>query len=357
MRGEVIDFNSSIHTSEQATMDADSLYKAGEGRWGTDKKTFIDMLVSSPLVHVRNINKAYMEKYKVDLIHVINAKFHGDTKRALLFRVRSILEPMGLLAELFEMAVKRSRKNAYSLSACAVQYYHLLGRICSAYRHLYRQDLCTRIRSEVRSEYCQLLLSVFEAAGVSTPISAWPGAPSIAASRGSVMPMIRGTVLCSSCAAASDPFEEWCRCCGDSMHKPKEEVERNLLAKYLRMPKRKPTAGTTEEETTEVTEVTKVTTTETVEVTEEVAATTEETTDVTEVTKVCPRSEAWRKVYEVAIDLQDLHDQNIIHANLKPSNLIVGRDGRGHVSELESCKMVEEITSYSTKSRKEELRW
>ncbi|KAG6946104.1 hypothetical protein JG688_00016259, partial [Phytophthora aleatoria] len=147
MRGEVVDFDASVHTSAQASADADRLYKAGEGRWGTDKKTFINILVLSPAQHVRNINRAYMVKHKSGLIGAIKAEFSGDTKRALLFLVRSVLEPMDLLVELFETALKRVGKNAYGLSAWVVRYFHLLERIFIAYRRLYRQDLRIRIRS------------------------------------------------------------------------------------------------------------------------------------------------------------------------------------------------------------------
>ncbi|KAG2856297.1 hypothetical protein PC113_g11690 [Phytophthora cactorum] len=197
MRGEVVEFDASVHTSAQSSADADRLYKAGEGRWGTDKKTFINILVLSPAQHVRNINRAYMVKHKSGLIGAIKAEFSGDTKRALLFLVRSVLEPMDLLAELFETALKRAGKNAYGLSAWVVRYFHLLERIFIAYRRLYRQDLRIRIRSVVRGEYRQLLLSVFDAAGVElgvfTPRSGLAGPTmSGAASRGSVMPMTQG---------------------------------------------------------------------------------------------------------------------------------------------------------------------
>ncbi|KAG4054084.1 hypothetical protein PC123_g10778 [Phytophthora cactorum] len=311
MRGEVVEFDASVHTSAQSSADADRLYKAGEGRWGTDKKTFINILVLSPAQHVRNINRAYMVKHKSGLIGAIKAEFSGDTKRALLFLVRSVLEPMDLLAELFETALKRAGKNAYGLSAWVVRYFHLLERIFIAYRRLYRQDLRIRIRSVVRGEYRQLLLSVFDAAGVElgvfTPRSGLAGPTmSGAASRGSVMPMVSKTVLCSSCTVASDPSEGCCRCCGELMERPKDKVERNALARYL---------------------------------------------------KTHPRGEAWRKMYEVAIALQDLHDQGIIHGNLKPSNLIVGRDGRGHLSELESCKRAEKLATCVVKPQKNEVRW
>uniref|UniRef100_H3HAD7 Annexin n=1 Tax=Phytophthora ramorum TaxID=164328 RepID=H3HAD7_PHYRM len=57
IRGEVADFDASVHTSAKAAADADVLYKAGEGRVGTDETTFINILVLSPAEHLRSINR------------------------------------------------------------------------------------------------------------------------------------------------------------------------------------------------------------------------------------------------------------------------------------------------------------
>ncbi|POM80260.1 Annexin (Annexin) Family, partial [Phytophthora palmivora] len=107
-----------------------------------------------------------MAKYKTNLVGAINAEFSGDAKRALLILVRSVLDPMDLLAELFETTLKGGSKNAYGLSAWVVRYYRLLVRIRIVYTRLYRQELRTRIQGVMSGEYCQLLLSVLDAAEV-----------------------------------------------------------------------------------------------------------------------------------------------------------------------------------------------
>ncbi|EGZ04895.1 hypothetical protein PHYSODRAFT_342844, partial [Phytophthora sojae] len=207
MRGEVAEFNASIHTSVKAAADADALYKAGEGRMGTDETTFINILVLSPAEHVRNINSAYVAKYKTDLAGAITAEFSGDAKRALLFLVRSVLEPVELLAELFDTTLKSASKNAYGLSAWVVRYYRLLVRIRIVYMRLYRQELRTRIQSVVSGEYCQLLLSVFDAAEVEFGASASASGSVVAAGGGTVSTSsgsaVRGAAAAVGGAAAA----------------------------------------------------------------------------------------------------------------------------------------------------------
>jgi hypothetical protein len=46
-----LDYNPSFHTSTKAEADADALYNAGQGRMGTDEKTFIQILLQSPPQH------------------------------------------------------------------------------------------------------------------------------------------------------------------------------------------------------------------------------------------------------------------------------------------------------------------
>ncbi|KAG6599686.1 Annexin (Annexin) Family [Phytophthora cinnamomi] len=78
----------------------------GEGSKSTDETTLINILVLSPVEHVRSIDIAYVANYKAYL--AITAEFSGDAKCTLLFLVHSVLEPVESLAELTYARVSRA---------------------------------------------------------------------------------------------------------------------------------------------------------------------------------------------------------------------------------------------------------
>lgn len=158
----LVDFNPNFHTREKAEKDADELYKAGEGKWGTNEKPFIKILVSSPPQHLRNLNVVYSKKYKSTLVQAIENEFSGEAKKALLFLVRMSLEPLEFLAEFFESTMKGFGTDEDSLSAAVVRYHCILPEIKEAYKKKYNKDLRERIHGEAGGEYRKLLLGVFD---------------------------------------------------------------------------------------------------------------------------------------------------------------------------------------------------
>ncbi|RMX62508.1 hypothetical protein DD238_008101 [Peronospora effusa] len=163
MRGEVADFNASVHTSVKASTDADALYKAGDGKWGTKKEAFIQIIVSSPAEHLRAIDTAYSQKYKKGSItKAIQAVFKKDAQKALLFHVRAVLEPFVLVAELFESTMQGLGTDEYGLSAAVVRYYSMLPQIKTAYKKVYGKELSKRIRDDTSGKYRDLLLAIVD---------------------------------------------------------------------------------------------------------------------------------------------------------------------------------------------------
>ncbi|POM81124.1 Annexin (Annexin) Family [Phytophthora palmivora] len=97
---------------------SDAVHKTCEDRMGMDETMFINILVSSPAERVRNINNAFLAKYKTDIAGAIKQEFFGDAKLALVFLVRSPFELLvKLLPEQFEMTPNGGGNKAFQLSA------------------------------------------------------------------------------------------------------------------------------------------------------------------------------------------------------------------------------------------------
>ncbi|KAJ8520769.1 hypothetical protein ON010_g17906 [Phytophthora cinnamomi] len=163
MQGDVPNYDAAVHTSVKAATDADVLYKAGEGKWGTDEEAFIRIVVSSPAEHLRNVDAAYSKKYKkTSIVKAIKGEFKGDAQAALLFHVRMLFEPFELLAGLFESTMKGLGTDEYGLSAAVVRYHVLLPEVKAAYKKLYGKELAQRIRGDTSGDYRALLLAIVD---------------------------------------------------------------------------------------------------------------------------------------------------------------------------------------------------
>ncbi|KAF1328581.1 Annexin protein, partial [Globisporangium splendens] len=162
LQGALVDFRADFHTAAKAEEDADALYAAGQGRFGTDEEAFIKIIVTSPPEHLRNVNAIYSKKYNYTIIKAVEKEFGGDAKKALLFAVRQVLEPLELLAEYFESTMKGFGTDEEGLSSAVVRYHIVLPQIKEAYKKAYGKELRDRIHGEISGDYRALLLSIFD---------------------------------------------------------------------------------------------------------------------------------------------------------------------------------------------------
>uniref|UniRef100_H3HB96 Annexin n=2 Tax=Phytophthora ramorum TaxID=164328 RepID=H3HB96_PHYRM len=158
----MVEYKASFHTKEKAAEDAELIYKAGEGKWGTDENGFIKLLLSSPPEHLRNIDAAYQAKYQHDLVYAIENEFSGSDSAALTYFVRLNLNAWPFLAEHIEGAMAGIGTDESALSAAIVRYHPYLGNIMPAYERKYKMSLHDRIEGEVGGEYQELLLQLLQ---------------------------------------------------------------------------------------------------------------------------------------------------------------------------------------------------
>ncbi|EQC33983.1 hypothetical protein SDRG_08662 [Saprolegnia diclina VS20] len=155
-------FNPEIHTQAKAVEVAEIIYKAGEGKWGTDEATFCNAICSIPPQFMPAVNAAYVAKQGHTLERAIEKEFGGKAKEALLYHVGMILHPIETIAVQFEKTMKGIGTDEYGLSTALVRYQHFLPQVKQAYQAKYGSSLRDRIHGETSGDYRALLLTILE---------------------------------------------------------------------------------------------------------------------------------------------------------------------------------------------------
>ncbi|OWZ08401.1 Annexin protein [Phytophthora megakarya] len=158
----MVEYKPSFHTKEKAEEDAELIYKAGEGKWGTDDKSFIKVLLASPPEHLRNIDAAYQAKHGHDLVYAIESEFSGSASASLTYFVRISLNAWPFIAEHIEGTMAGIGTDSTALSAAIVRYHPYMGYIMPVYEKKYNKTLQERVKEEASGEYLELLLQLLE---------------------------------------------------------------------------------------------------------------------------------------------------------------------------------------------------
>ncbi|ETV97653.1 hypothetical protein H310_09544 [Aphanomyces invadans] len=155
-------YDPAVHNQHKAEELAEVIYKAGEGKWGTDETAFINALVSIPPEFLRAVDAAYVAKHKNNLARAIEKEFTGHTERALMYHVNIILNPIETVVDQFERTMKGIGTDEYGLGAAVVRYQSILKEVAPAYKAKYGKSLRDRIHDETGGDFQKLLLIVLE---------------------------------------------------------------------------------------------------------------------------------------------------------------------------------------------------
>uniref|UniRef100_A0A914LZV2 Annexin n=1 Tax=Meloidogyne incognita TaxID=6306 RepID=A0A914LZV2_MELIC len=99
----------SFRTSpEQAKIDADALYKAGEKKWGTDEAVFVKILANQNFNQLSLLFEEYQKLTKHSMEQAIKSEFSGDDCKALLSICNFVRN--GIYGEVAEMLHKNIQK-------------------------------------------------------------------------------------------------------------------------------------------------------------------------------------------------------------------------------------------------------
>ncbi|CAF3992062.1 unnamed protein product [Adineta steineri] len=151
----------SVIDRNRARQDADDLYKAGAGKWGTDEKTFNAIFSRRNYYQLRAVFEEYKNKHRQDITQVIRSEFSGDAKDAYLVLITCIRDAPTFFAERIHKSIQGLGTRDSALIRVIVTRSEIdLAQIKQRYQQLYNRSLAQDVSGDTSGDYKRLLLSI-----------------------------------------------------------------------------------------------------------------------------------------------------------------------------------------------------
>jgi len=158
------DFDPDYHTDDKAAEDAEIIYKAGQGRWGTNESKMAKIVVLSPPKYLKLVNSAYADKYGYTLFKAFEKELNRLGGEAALFTLGMKLKPYQTIAGLMKKATKGMGTNEILLTSNIIRYQDILFPVYLAHEELYEKSIHQRVKDEVSGDYKKILLALLDKA-------------------------------------------------------------------------------------------------------------------------------------------------------------------------------------------------
>lgn len=149
---------------QQIDQDVMELYKATEGKVGTDELLVCNILSQRSDAQIRAIANSYQQKFTRDLESVIKKEFSGHMELALLHQLRTGTDKAMRDALLLEDAMAGAGTKDALLTQRVVRVHwdrNHMQQVKGAYQHKFHKSITSRIRGETSNDYEKLLCACF----------------------------------------------------------------------------------------------------------------------------------------------------------------------------------------------------
>jgi hypothetical protein len=145
----------------QVMQEASELYKAGEGKWGTDESVFIKLCSLRSPHELYAISQAYQNLAQKSIFESIDSEFSGDIKELLKTVIQAMIMPSQYFANRIRKATKGCGTNDEMLIRVLVSRDEVdLPQIKACFLQLYGIDLLSEIKDETSGDYKKMLLEL-----------------------------------------------------------------------------------------------------------------------------------------------------------------------------------------------------
>ncbi|KAK9329772.1 hypothetical protein V1520DRAFT_342401 [Lipomyces starkeyi] len=143
--------------------DVQDLYRATQGRVGTDELLVCSILASRSDAHLRAVADQYYARYSKKLVQVIDSEFSGHMKKALAYIVKCAVNRPTCYAEMLEDCMSGMGTKDKLLIVRVVRYHWdpaMLVHMKQAYKNVYGKDLISRVKGETSGDYEKLMVAM-----------------------------------------------------------------------------------------------------------------------------------------------------------------------------------------------------
>ena len=159
-------FDPQFHTKEKAMEDAETIYKKGQGRMGTEERGIFKVICAAPPQFLAMISQAYADKYGYTLPKAMEKELGSVTEKhireATLYCIGMKLKPFETAAETIKLACAGIGTDELLLTCCILRYEQVLQQVMTAHIELYGKTIQDRVRSECGGMYKTVLLTFLD---------------------------------------------------------------------------------------------------------------------------------------------------------------------------------------------------
>ena len=141
----------------QIESDVKALYAAGEGKWGTNEKAFIDIIAASSRIYCEKLFFAYAKVYGKSLDKAITNEMGGDTGKALAL----LVTPLDLVfaRKFYDSMHGAGTNDTMLVRLIATQKGRGLKAVNNRFLMDHQKNLYKWVESETSGDYRKILLS------------------------------------------------------------------------------------------------------------------------------------------------------------------------------------------------------
>jgi hypothetical protein len=140
--------------------DAETIYTAGEGKWGTDEATFIEILTTRSWEHIRLIDERYKQKRGHGLDKAVRSETSGWFKVALL---ACVTDPIDYWAQRCHEAIQGLGTDDKLLVRCFSENSKpFLVEVAKHYQVKFNKTLQEDIKGDTSGHYRELLETLID---------------------------------------------------------------------------------------------------------------------------------------------------------------------------------------------------